>query len=324
MKVVRHESLRCGFRIGTVALFTLMISGPELLAQEDDDRGERRRRVRDVQVDRELEQAWEAWAEQYSKRWEDWAERTEKDWESWAHRYEQDWEAWGEDYGKAWEAWGKRIEDGEEPDIDEILRLTTESLGRMPLDGMMEQLGRNFENMGEIDAAGGMEGLDELIKLTVESSLAGLEHQDIQADVQKQVRKALEQVQRATGDIRSAVEQRRGAVDQRSAERWQALEKLLQGRGKVAKEDYVRALKESDELRRRIESIRERVDQGDQAEVVTELRRKRDAIQKRDRELDALRDQVEELRREIERLRREKDEKADREEKGDGGRIRVL
>ncbi len=307
-------------------------AAPAALASIDGEKDEAKAKPAGATEERveRIEEAWEAWAERYAKRWEEWGTQFEKRMEGVAERDAKAWEEWAENYARVWEEFAHGVEAGRSPiDLDAVIAASLRELKKMPLDNLEAAL---TEQLGQLGQTGDLEGLGELIEMTVESTLAGLEGVASEDDVSGDVRGSIGEILKMTEQYRSALDHRRRAMDGEAGEQWRELRAALRGiegwrefaeqtRQQGGSDDQPDAADPSDEndelrelrrprqgapyeaLRARIESLKRLQDDDVRAALVERLARERAALSDRDAELDALRAEVERLRHEVERLK---------------------
>ncbi|MFH0944148.1 MAG: hypothetical protein V2A76_03025 [Planctomycetota bacterium] len=274
----------------------------------DDSKRMRQKKQSAEQVQEEINRAFEAWGERYGTQWENWAKQSESRWEKFGEAYGKEWEQWGENYGKAWEEWAKQVEKGGELDLDEMMALGLKGLEGMPLDSIHEKIIEEVSSMQEIDW-GGLDELSQLIQMTIEHSLEGVEGEQLKGQLREALEQALSDVQNASVSVRSAVESSRGRIDRRTNRSWRLLEKVLEGKkleeAREEGEEEPLADEELEQIRERAEELERRDNTKQTQELIQQLRSERSAIRERDREVRSLKKEIELLRQEVEELKKQ-------------------
>lgn len=240
-----------------------------------------------------VERAWEEWGKSFGGRWERWGEETGKRWEAWAQEHEQDWEAWAQEQEKVWTEFAEAMEQGDEVDVSRILALSLKQLEKMPIEGIVRQATGDVERMVSPDGPlAGLEGLDEVIRLSVETALMAAESavaeeiQDAGPEINDVLSQVLTEVRRASGDVRAAVENDRRKTTAKSETEWKRLRERRPARDAEPDTD---------------DGDRSRTER--QLEMLEKLQRE---IEERDHALEEMHREIRELQQELRRLKHQK------------------
>ena len=309
---------------GMFALTPLAVSG-----QESDKESPDRLESRDQKFEDKVENLagkWEKWAESQAVDWENWAESFGGNWEEWAKNHEASWERWAEDYAGAWEKWGEQVQSGEinEEELNKLLKENLDMLGDMPLGELYGQIMKSTEQLKDMPFDN-MQGMEELVRESVERALSGLE--DVSAEAGKRYSK---EWSKDVGSVVELLEQLQGGLDKKRDQldkfaddelsqlksrladmpnSVKAQKDLLKGIQKQLEDKVDRNLKDGgkkakylDELQRKIkESKNEQI-----KELARKIAKERRSKSRVDKELEALRAEIKQLRAELKRVRGQK------------------